>query len=68
MQEGRLDARRFVPVNKMLDDVNAHREVLHYPEEAVFPEDGGGDGRTPFLFLDYVTGEGYLIKRPVYSP
>jgi hypothetical protein len=72
MQEGRLDVRRFVPVNKMLDDVNSRREVLHYPEEEAFRGYGGADDsageRSPFLFLDYVTGEGYLMKRPVYSP
>jgi uncharacterized protein YgiM (DUF1202 family) len=73
MGEGTLDVRSFVPVNKMLDDVNSRRLVLHFPEEGRekstdarnAEETAEGSHSAPFLFLDYVSNEGYLVKRPI---
>jgi len=51
-----LIIRKFVPVSKMLDDINNNRVALIYDTDI---ED------MPFLLLDYEEGGKYTVKRPV---
>jgi hypothetical protein len=48
LSEGTLKVDRFLPVNKMLDEVNNGRRILHYVE----PEEGLAGRDFPFLVID----------------
>ena len=54
-EEG-LRLHRFRPVNKLLEEVNNERMVLHYPTDME---------QVPFIVLDYRSGGGYSVKKPV---
>ncbi|MFW6180722.1 MAG: hypothetical protein ACOC8N_03150, partial [Spirochaetota bacterium] len=56
LEEGRLLPQGFRPVNKLLDEVNNGRIVLHHPT---------GAPQVPFIVLDHRSGGGYSVKMPV---
>jgi uncharacterized protein YgiM (DUF1202 family) len=55
-EQERVRLRRFRPVNKLLDEANNERIVLHYPTDTE---------QVPFIVLDRRSAGGYSVKMPV---